>query len=276
MKKILGYLCKGIGKILDYILKAIIWIVDIFVSIFTSVRQLFGYIISMGGCLILLFIFNPFVFWALISNPAILTLVLLSILVPIIGTIAVSYLKYIHYMITEYFYDKADSLLLGRKVSYDNFKGYGAKYKKDLEKERRKRMEEDRKRQEEEWKKRYENGSGGRYYTFGDFEDFEEFFKNMNQGNYGGYQGQYQGNYSGYQSANMGSSFKTQYEKACDVLEVPHNADKYQIKLQYKKMAKKYHPDLNKDPGATAKFQEINSAYSFLSDENVERYKNIG
>ena len=49
----------------------------------------------------------------------------------------------------------------------------------------------------------------------------------------------------------------------------------YEIKLAYRKKAKKYHPDLNKSPDATEMFQRINEAYEFLSDENIERYKNI-
>ena len=42
----------------------------------------------------------------------------------------------------------------------------------------------------------------------------------------------------------------------------------------YRKLAKKYHPDLNKEPGAKEKFQEINDAYEFLSEENIKKYKN--
>lgn len=269
MKKMLGYLYKGIGTIIDYFLRLIILIVNTLVTVFSSFRQLFAYILSMGGCLLLVFFISPIGIYTIFRNPVIVTLIVLSILIPIIGKIAVSYLKYIHYMITEYFYDKADHLILGRKASYDNFKGYGDKYRKDQEEARRKAEEERRKKEEEEWKKRFEQ-SGGRYYTFEGFSDFEDFFRNINSGAYQGY-GQYQGSQQGY---NPGySSFDSQYESACNTLGVSTNADKYEIKLQYKKMAKKYHPDLNKEPGATEKFQEINNAYSFLTDENIERYK---
>ena len=40
-------------------------------------------------------------------------------------------------------------------------------------------------------------------------------------------------------------------------------------------MAKKYHPDLNKEEGAKEKFQKINAAYEFLNDTNVEMYKKM-
>lgn len=59
------------------------------------------------------------------------------------------------------------------------------------------------------------------------------------------------------------------------MLGIDYDSDKYQIKLAYRKNAKEYNPDLNKASDATKKFQKINDAYEFLSDANVERYKNI-
>ena len=53
------------------------------------------------------------------------------------------------------------------------------------------------------------------------------------------------------------------------------NADKYEIRLAYKKLAKKYHPDLNPDKDTTQIFQEINAANDFLNDENIARYKSM-
>src|SRR5699024_373169 len=75
--------------------------------------------------------------------------------------------------------------------------------------------------------------------------------------------------------SNPVDDFVTKYKKSCDILEVDYNADKYAIKLAYRKMAKKYHPDINKSENATEKFQEINNAYDFLSDENIKRYNRI-
>ena len=49
-----------------------------------------------------------------------------------------------------------------------------------------------------------------------------------------------------------------------DVLGVAKDADARTIKSAYKKLAKKYHPDVN--PGAGEKFTEINDAYQTLSD----------
>ncbi|XP_060082619.1 dnaJ homolog subfamily A member 3, mitochondrial-like [Ylistrum balloti] len=57
-----------------------------------------------------------------------------------------------------------------------------------------------------------------------------------------------------------------------DVLGVPKNADAKQIKKAYYQLAKKYHPDVNKnDTNAAAKFQEVSEAYEVLSDEGKKR-----
>ena len=53
-----------------------------------------------------------------------------------------------------------------------------------------------------------------------------------------------------------------------EVLGVPRSASLDDIKKAYRKLAKKYHPDVNPgDKEAEAKFKEINEAYSVLSDE---------
>lgn len=52
-----------------------------------------------------------------------------------------------------------------------------------------------------------------------------------------------------------------------ETLEISENADKSEIKKAYRKLAKKYHPDINKTPEAEEKFKEINAAYEVLSDD---------
>lgn len=56
-----------------------------------------------------------------------------------------------------------------------------------------------------------------------------------------------------------------------EVLGVDKSADATTIKRAYRKLAKKYHPDLNKSPDAPAKFKEATEAYEVLSDENKRK-----
>lgn len=51
-----------------------------------------------------------------------------------------------------------------------------------------------------------------------------------------------------------------------ETLEVSESATPEEIKKAYRKLARKYHPDVNKDPKAEEKFKEINAAYEVLSD----------
>jgi len=53
-----------------------------------------------------------------------------------------------------------------------------------------------------------------------------------------------------------------------EVLGVNKNASDEEIKRAFRKLAKQYHPDVNKEPGADAKFKEIGEAYAVLSDPN--------
>ncbi|XP_008440493.2 uncharacterized protein LOC103484140 isoform X2 [Cucumis melo] len=54
-------------------------------------------------------------------------------------------------------------------------------------------------------------------------------------------------------------------------LNVSRNATLQDIKNSYKKLARKYHPDVNKEPGSEDRFKEISAAYEVLSDDE-KRY----
>lgn len=60
------------------------------------------------------------------------------------------------------------------------------------------------------------------------------------------------------------------------ILGVNKQAGEAEIKSAYRKLARKYHPDLNKDnPSAAEKFKEISSAYDILSDKDKrQKYDN--
>jgi molecular chaperone DnaJ len=52
-----------------------------------------------------------------------------------------------------------------------------------------------------------------------------------------------------------------------DRLGVSKDASQAEIKKAYRKMSKKYHPDINKEPGSEEKYKEIQEAYETLGDE---------
>ena len=52
-----------------------------------------------------------------------------------------------------------------------------------------------------------------------------------------------------------------------EVLGVARSASVDEIKRAYRQLARKYHPDVNKEPGAEDTFKELSEAYEVLSDE---------
>jgi curved DNA-binding protein len=56
-----------------------------------------------------------------------------------------------------------------------------------------------------------------------------------------------------------------------DTLGVSRTATPDEIRAAYRKLARKYHPDVNKDAGAPAKFTEVQQAYDVLSDEQKRK-----
>jgi len=62
-----------------------------------------------------------------------------------------------------------------------------------------------------------------------------------------------------------------------EILGVSKNASEAEIKSAYRSLAKKYHPDINKDPGAEVKFKEVNEAAEVLLDkEKRNNYDHFG
>jgi molecular chaperone DnaJ len=65
-----------------------------------------------------------------------------------------------------------------------------------------------------------------------------------------------------------------------DVLGLPRGASADDVKSAYRRLAKQYHPDVNREAGAEDKFKEINEAYAVLSDDQkraaYDRYGHAG
>jgi curved DNA-binding protein len=71
----------------------------------------------------------------------------------------------------------------------------------------------------------------------------------------------------------MAVAFRDYYE----VLGVPRDASSEDIRRAYRKLAREYHPDVNKDPGAEDRFKEASEAYEVLRDaEKREQYDRLG
>src|SRR5918992_3726214 len=62
-----------------------------------------------------------------------------------------------------------------------------------------------------------------------------------------------------------------------DALGVSRTASTEELQRAYRKLAREYHPDVNRDPGAEERFKEISEAYSVLSDPDTrKRYDRFG
>src|SRR5262249_23198274 len=73
--------------------------------------------------------------------------------------------------------------------------------------------------------------------------------------------------------SNMAVEFKDYYR----ILGVDRKADDKTIKSAFRRLARKYHPDVDKTKDATERFKEINEAYEVLSDpEKRRRYDTLG
>ncbi len=78
-----------------------------------------------------------------------------------------------------------------------------------------------------------------------------------------------------YRKSLQNSNFPDYY----NILKIPKNATQKEIKNQFRKLVKEWHPDRNPDPSTKEKMAEINKAYEILSDaerrKNYDKYFNV-
>lgn len=254
MKKLWGKFILALADGLDFLIGGLIKVMEAVVDVISGLGR---YILAIFGILAC----SGFVFLLpllLIYLPIILILVFFFIVVPLLGKKFISYLEYVHYSAVEYLRNYAD-YLINNTGNYKSYKDFKESYRQKKEAEERARQE----------KQRAQN------------EFWEEIFRNFGQGyyRYDNTTGNYRTNTGGYSNQRQAyqnplEDFNKKYRESCQILEVPEKTNVYEVKTAYRKLAKKYHPDLNDSPEATEMFQKVNAAYEFLTEENITRYNN--
>ena len=252
IKKVLGKIIYAIAKAISVVMNSLIQLIETMVLFIRSITKGCLALLSMGGCLVVLLFAGPLGI-RILTDPYALFTVLFFMIFPMVGAKLVSHMKYIKYVTTEFLFNLANYLIDGKNYRYKAFNEYKLAYKK-AEQERQTQEQRRYYEQQRKWGEQFK-------------QQWHQQSSQRGQGYYGG-----QGSY-GHGYANTNVDFKTKYQKSCNVLGVAYDADKNLIKLAYRKKAKEYHPDLSKASDATKMFQEINDAYEFLSDENLQRYK---
>lgn len=257
MKKIFGKFLIGLSKVLDKVFGFLIAGMSIIVSVlsgFSTLLILFAIALLFIGWFAI-----PVFFILVVANPIAWLAIFLFFVVPFLGKKFISFLRYSNYTVCEYLTNYGN-YMVGNGQAYKSFREFSDSYENKMQEEARRAREERQRMEQEAWEAR--------------FREFNEYFRQSQGFDYGNYQNYNQN--TGYNFSDPYSDFVKKFEDSCRELEIENfNVDFYEIKLQYRKLAKKYHPDLNPNEDTTSKIQSINAAFEFLTEDNINRYKQI-
>lgn len=266
MKKLWGYISLGFAKTIDAMIKGLVFLFELITNISEQAKSIIFPLFMMvfAG----MFMFPPLLFF-LFTGPGLILLLILSLpmVISFLGKGSLRKLYQWQYATNKFLYAYADDMI----NNTNNRKDYSV-YKQEYIDELNRKFEEQRRR-EEEARRRRQQAENERWEKI-----FEEYFNTFGRGGTYSDGRSEQSNTGGYQRPggyNPFSQFKAQYEQACDVLGVPYNSDYSEIKSAYRRLAKRYHPDLSQESNAEEMFKKVNNAFEFLSEENVRRYKNM-
>ncbi len=248
LRRMLGSIIYGLAKAQSFLLGGLVSLLETGVLLAKSFIRSCAVIISMGGCLVLFLLVGPLGAW-LFSHPGLFTGLLVLIFFPVLGAAFSTALSAYRKISTAYLFNLANYLKDSAKFTYRTY-DYYRQAARQAEEAAAWQEQERRRQQQRAW---------------------EERFRQWHQQ---GWQQQQQQR-TGAPPLNPYADFKRKFEQSCQILGVATDADQNKIKLAYRRQAKRYHPDINKDPQATRQFQAINEAYEFLNEENIRRYQNL-
>lgn len=247
INKILGKTLYLMTKVLEAVFTITIRILETVILFTKGVSKGLFLILSMGGCLFFIIFAIPLGI-RILTDPYAMGILLFLIFFPLLGGRFLNQLKKQKFLFTSFLYNLSNHLINPQNYSYRTFSDYKQTYEqaeRDYRKEQERRYYERQQQQQRAWNEQFNQwqsqGARGRgqYYQQG-----------RNHHSFGGAQVNYQ----------------QKYKESLEILGVSQDADDQQLKAAYRKKAKKYHPDINSDPNATKKFQQINDAYKFLQE----------